>query len=72
MSNKQAPVGEIAHARIPSDAFVLVLNIALVLLNAIEDYIGVDDIHEQKISRLMSFANFRKHEMMPRIYDQIL
>ena len=36
MSNKQAPVGEIAHARIPSDAFVLVLNIALVLLNAIE------------------------------------
>jgi len=72
LSNKQAPVGEIAHARIPTNAFVLVLNIALVLWNAIEDYIGVDVIRDEKIHRLTSFANFRKHKMLTRIYDLIL
>ena len=72
LSNKQAPVGEIAHARIPTDAFVLVLNIALVLWNAIEDYIGVDVIRDEKIHRLTSLANFRKHKMLTRIYDLIL
>ena len=50
---------------------MLVLNIALVLLNAIEDYIGVDVIRDEKISRLTSFANFRKYNMLTRIYDLI-
>ena len=65
MSSKQAPAGEDTHGTLPRDAYVLVLNIALVLLNAIEDYIGEDVIHEQKIHRLLSFSNFRRHGMLP-------
>ena len=72
MSSKQAPAGEDTHGKIPRDAYVLVLNIALVLLNAIEDYIGEDVIREHKIHRLQNFNNFRKHGMLPRIYAQIL
>jgi hypothetical protein len=72
LSTKQAPAWEDTHATIPPDEYLLVINLAVLLLNAIQDYVGEDVILDEKIHRLQSFRHFRKHGMLPRIYNQIL
>ena len=43
----------------PDTAFLYLMNIALLLLNSIPDYLGKGYIHTEKMHRLLQFSNFK-------------
>ena len=69
---RQGPVPEKQHSTIPDAAFLFVFNVALLLFNGIQDYIGLDHIKENGVHRLKSMNNFRKYGMLKRIYEQMV